>query len=118
MDMIDAAVRRVLTLKERLGLFDKPFGRGRESTGLAPPEARRALARDLARRAIVLLKNDNVLPLLPGDLREIAVIGPLADARAEMLGPWAMAGSADSAVTICKGLAAALPNTKMLLRQG
>ncbi len=118
MDMIDAAVRRVLTLKERLGLFDEPFGRGaEESADLALPEARRALARELARRAIVVLKNEAILPLA-GDLREIALIGPLAEARAEMLGPWAMAGSAESVVTIREGLAAALPNTSIASAPG
>jgi len=117
-DMIDAAVRRVLTLKERLGLFKNPFGRGREtSTDLALPDARRALARDLARRAIVLLKNDEILPL-PANVREIALVGPLADARTEMLGPWAMAGSVESAVTIREGLAAALPDARIAYAPG
>jgi beta-glucosidase len=117
-DMIDLAVRRVLMLKERLGLFDRPFGRGSDSgADLALPEARRGLARDLARRAIVVLKNEHILPLPPG-LRKIALIGPLADARAEMLGPWAMAGSASSAVTIREGLAAALPGTKIAFAPG
>jgi beta-glucosidase len=118
MEMIDAAVRRVLVLKERLGLFDKPFGRGAEqSADVTLPEARRALARELARRAIVVLKNKHILPLA-GDLRAIALAGPLADARAEMLGPWAMAGSAESAVTIREGLAAALPNARIAYAPG
>jgi beta-glucosidase len=118
MDMIDAAVRRVLILKERLGLFDSPFGRGSDS-GADPAlrEARREFARDLARRAIVVLKNEHVLPLRPG-LREIALIGPLADARSEMLGPWAMAANADSVVTIREGLAAALPNARLAFAPG
>jgi beta-glucosidase len=51
-------------------------------------------------------------------LREIALIGPLADARAEMLGPWAMAGSADSAVAVREGLAAALPGTEIAYAPG
>jgi len=118
LDMVDAAVRRMLTLKERLGLFDNPYGRGSKSR-VAPcgQEARRELARELARRAIVALKNDHILPLSPSQ-RRIALIGPLADARAEMLGPWAMAGSADAAVTIREGLAAALPGTKMAFAPG
>ncbi len=108
-ELVDAAVRRVLTLKERLGLFDKPFGRGSMSGAAAPGRAeRRAFARELACRAIVVLKNDRILPLSP-NLRHITLIGPLADVPAEMLGPWAMAGNADVAVTIREGLAAALP---------
>jgi beta-glucosidase len=111
LEMIDAAVRRVLTLKERLGLFDDPYGQGAANSALSPAggKARRELARELARRAIVVLTKDHVLPLSPS-LRRIALIGPLADARAEMLGPWALAGDPANAVTIREGLAAALPD--------
>jgi beta-glucosidase len=109
-ELIDAAVLRVLRLKERLGLCDDPYARG-SATPAAPADgaARHDLARELARRAIVVLTNDHVLPLSPS-LRRLALIGPLADARAEMLGPWVMAGSPASAVTIREGLAAALPD--------
>jgi beta-glucosidase len=58
-----------------------------------------------------------VLPLLPS-LRRIALIGPLADARAEMLGPWALAGSAADPVTIREGLAAALPDAEIVFAPG
>ncbi|MCI0598628.1 MAG: glycoside hydrolase family 3 C-terminal domain-containing protein [Beijerinckiaceae bacterium] len=117
-DLVDAAVRRMLTLKERLGLFDNPYGRGLAS--IAEPSTRkprRELARELARRAIVVLKNDHVLPLSPS-LRRIALIGPLADARAEMLGPWAMAGSAADAVSIREGLLAGLPDAEIEFEPG
>ncbi|MGA7383564.1 MAG: glycoside hydrolase family 3 C-terminal domain-containing protein, partial [Methylocella sp.] len=79
--------------------------------------ARIELARELARRAIVVLANDHVLPLSP-TLRRIALIGPLADARAEMLGPWAMAASAAGPVTIREGLAAALPEAEIVFAPG
>src|SRR6202047_2160110 len=105
--MVDTAVRRVLKLKEHLGLFDDPYRRG--SAGTAAPAAVQALvevARELARRAIVVLANDHVLPLSPPP-RRIALIGPLADARADMLGPWAIAGSAARSVNIRYGLAVA-----------
>jgi beta-glucosidase len=111
--MIDGAVRRVLKLKEQLGLFDDPYRRG--SAGAA--KARIELARELARRAIVVLANDHVLPLSP-TLRRIALIGPLADARAEMLGPWALAGSAAGPVTIREGLAVALPEAEIIVAPG
>ena len=116
--MVDTAVRRVLKLKEHLGLFDDPYRRG--SAGTAAPagaKARIELARDLARRAIVVLANDHALPLSPTP-RHIALIGPLADARAEMLGPWAMAGSAADPVTIREGLAAALPEAEITFAPG
>ena len=117
-DLVDAAVRRVLTLKEHLGLFDDPYRRG--SAGAATSgvaAARRDLARDAGRRSIVVLANDHVLPLSPS-FRRIALIGPLADARAEMLGPWAMAGSAADPVTIREGLAAALPDAEIVFAPG
>ncbi|HEY5085575.1 MAG TPA: glycoside hydrolase family 3 N-terminal domain-containing protein, partial [Rhizomicrobium sp.] len=73
---IDVCVRRVLTLKEQLGLFDNPYGRGKvESADVLA--ARRQLARDVGARSVVMLKNDSgALPILSGKL---AVIGPLAD---------------------------------------
>jgi beta-glucosidase len=116
--LVDAAVRRVLTLKERLGLFDDPFRRG--SVGAATSSVattRRNLAREAGRRSIVVLTNNHVLPLLPS-LRHIALIGPLADARAEMLGPWALAGSPADPVTIREGLAAALPDAEIVFAPG
>jgi beta-glucosidase len=105
---VDAAVRRILALKAALGLFDDPHrrGHGLRSEQLA---AHRALAREAARRAIVLLTNrSGTLPLSrEGD--RIAVIGPLADARDDMLGPWAAGGQPDEMVTILEGLRAAFP---------
>ena len=115
-DMVDAAVRRVLTLKERLGLFDDPYRRGSAGTPAAA-KARTELAREQARRTIVVLANDGVLPLSP-TLRRIALIGPLADARADMLGPWAAAGNAADPVTIREGLAAALPEAEITVAPG
>lgn len=117
MDMVDAAVRRVLMLKERLGLFDDPFGRGTRPGVTGISQARRKFARELARRSITVLTNRNLLPLSP-DLRRIALIGPLAEACAEMLGPWALAGEPQDAVTIREGLSAALPKSAIHCERG
>lgn len=112
MATIDASVRRVLRLKERLGLFEDPYRRG------AVPDAgrrtaRRALAREAGRRSVVLLSNrGDVLPLRSG-LRRIAIVGPLADARADMRGSWSAAGEATDPVTILEGTAAALPQAQV-----
>ena len=74
---------------------------------------RRELARDAARKAIVLLSNrTGVLPLSP-EIRRIAVIGPLAAAPGEMLGSWASAGKPEDAVSILEGLKAALPQCRI-----
>jgi beta-glucosidase len=88
--LIDEAVRNVLRLKFRLGLFgDRPV----------PPEPplpeRMEVAKRLAAESSVLLKNDGVLPLTSP--RKIAVIGPLADSQKDQLGTWAM-GADEAAV--------------------
>jgi beta-glucosidase len=115
MDQIDTAVRRVLNLKERLGLFDDPYRRG--SAAASDRSNLRQLAREAARRAIVLLTNDHILPLR-ADARRIAVIGPLASARADMRGPWSAAGDAADPITILEGLKAALPNCEINYASG
>jgi beta-glucosidase len=112
---IDASVRRVLGLKERHGLFDDPYRRGAAGSGATEHGAseRRKLAREVGRRAIVLLTHERgVLPLSP-KMRRIALVGPLAAAPREMLGPWALAGRGEEAVSIREGLEAALPGRRI-----
>jgi len=106
---IDESVRRVLRLKEQLGLFDDPYRRGRVPESTAARESRRQLARTVGARAIVMLKNErNTLPLA-GSVRSIAVVGPLADAASEMRGPWWGAAEENGAVSVVAGLRASLP---------
>ena len=113
MAAIDASVRRVLELKQRLGLFDDPYRRGLAAPRPGPVAERRELAREAARRAIVLMTNRaGVLPLSPA-IRRIAVVGPLAAAPGEMLGSWASAGRAEDVVSILDGLRAALPDCRI-----
>jgi beta-glucosidase len=103
----------VLELKERLGLFDDPYRRGSAGPDDAGAAERRELAREAGRRAIVLLTQRNgVLPLSP-EMRRIALIGPLAAASREMLGPWASAGRCENAVSILEGLTAAMPQCRV-----
>ena len=115
---IDESVRRVLTLKERLGLFDDPYRRG----AIPEPDAafahRRQLARGVGARAIVMLKNDKAALPLIGSLRRLAVIGPLADAPAEMRGPWWGAAGAEGHVSVVAGLRAARPDSQVLHAPG
>ena len=103
---VDRAVRRILRAKAMLGLFDDPYHGAtpeREQAVLLAPE-HRALARRVAREAIVLLKNDgNLLPLGP-QRRTIAVIGPIGDDRAAALGSWSAHGDPQDAVTLLAGL--------------
>ena len=115
---IDESVRRVLTLKTQLGLFDDPYRRGVAAESAAVLTHRRQLARAVGARAIVMLKNANeTLPLAASPAR-LAVIGPLADAPAEMRGPWWGAADADGQVTVVAGLRALLPQTKVLHAPG
>lgn len=102
---IDTAVRRVLTLKERLGLFDDPYRRGAAPEPAATVANRRRIAREVASRSLVLLKNDrNTLPLT--EQRSIALLGPLADAPHEMGGPWGAAQDPAKHVSVLSGVLA------------
>lgn len=113
MAQIDNAVRRVLRLKEKLGLFDDPYQRGATPE---PPEAiarRRAIARDVGARAITMLKNaEQVLPLAR-DIPRIALLGPLADAPGEMRGSWWAAGVAENHVGVLEGLRAGFQHSEI-----
>ena len=115
---IDESVRRVLTLKERLGLFDDPYRRGAAPESAAALSDRRRLARAVGARAIVMLKNDGEALPLAGSPRRLAVIGPLADAAAEMRGPWWGAAGADGQVSVLAGMRAALPESQVLHASG
>ena len=106
--MIDEAVRRVLALKMKLGLFDRPFP---AACPVAEREAQvaaaRALAREAATKSPVLLKNEqNVLPLKPQ--QRVALIVPVRGGDL-LLGGWQAAGNDVKVVTIREGLSAALP---------
>ncbi|HEX2754310.1 MAG TPA: glycoside hydrolase family 3 N-terminal domain-containing protein [Candidatus Limnocylindrales bacterium] len=88
-DVVDVAVGRTLRLKFRLGLFERPYVELPTTAALAAFEAdERTLARDLARRSLVLVENRGVLPLA-SDLARIAVVGPIADSARDLLGDYA-----------------------------
>ena len=118
---IDEAVRRILTKKYELGLFDDPYrfsNADREKSTLNAP-AHVEAARDIARKSIVLLKNEhNVLPLKK-DLGSIAIIGPLAKLKKEMKGFWSLdVGDEKDIVSLYEGMQAQAGNTKLLYAMG
>jgi beta-glucosidase len=118
---INEAVRRILTVKYKLGLFDDPYrycDQHREKTELLTPE-HLAAARDMAKKSIVLLKNEqNILPL-KRDIDKIAVIGPMADSPSDMIGCWGGGGDSKDVVTILQGIKSAVSsNTKVLYAKG
>ncbi len=99
---IDVACRRILEAKYRLGLFKNPYLRLESKP--VDREKYRSLALEAARKSIVLLKNDrNVLPLKKDT--KVALIGPLADTRWELMGTWAGAAAmAEEGVSIKAGI--------------
>lgn len=110
-NVIDDAVRRILEMKARLGLFDDPYlycDAEREKE-IVYSEANLEAARDVARKSMVLLKNDGTLPLQKGE--KIAVIGELASSTRDLLGSWKAAGDWDfmksiaDAIKECNGKA-------------
>ena len=116
MGTIDVAVRRILYVKMALGLFDNPYrsiSEEAERTRIATP-AHRALAREAAGRSIVLLQNSGILPLDPAKRQKIALIGPFAEDRANLYGPWAFYGDKGKGVDIAAGLRADMPDPALL----
>jgi beta-glucosidase len=101
---IDASVRRVLALKERLGLFEDPYRRGRDARPAAELARRRQIAREVGARAMILLRNERATLPLPASARRIALVGPLADAGAQMGGPWWAAGDEREHVGVLQGM--------------
>jgi beta-glucosidase len=106
---VDEAVRRILRVKIALGLFEKPYVD--EKTAITTlPAANVAAAREAAEKSFVLLKNEPasggpVLPIRQG-VRTVALIGPLADSRGDMLGTWSAQGKQDDVVTLRAALEA------------
>nr|WP_043981042.1 glycoside hydrolase family 3 N-terminal domain-containing protein [Novosphingobium sp. P6W]KIS29462.1 beta-glucosidase [Novosphingobium sp. P6W] len=118
-ERLDEAVRRVLTVKENLGLLDDPYRSldpKREAQEVRTPAAL-ALAREAAARSVVLLRNQgDILPLKAG--RMIALIGPLGDDAANMDGPWAPWAKTGDAVTLAQGLRAELGTRHLTIVEG
>ena len=116
---LDAACRRILEAKYKLGLFADPYRKvsaERAASTLMKPEFI-AAARDIARRSMVLLKNErSALPLKKTG--SIALIGPLANRQRDVIGSWSGAGDWHQAVSVEQGLRAAAPDLKITYAQG
>lgn len=98
--VIDDAVRRILRVKIALGLFERPYSDPSSLSDKDLLDQNRAAAREIAQKSIVLLKNEGRVLPLSKSTRILAVIGPLADSRADMLGNWFAAGQPDGVVTV------------------
>lgn len=107
---IDEAVRRILTMKYRLGLFSNPYvPSSRVETELVTSAQRKA-ARVAAERSAVLLRNEDDLLPLKKSLSSIAVIGPLADSKPDIMGSWSLAGHPADSVTVLEGIRNRFPS--------
>ena len=110
MGRLDDAVRRILRIKFRAGLFDHPYvdqAKAADPASFLTP-ADRAAARTAAGKSMVLLKNDDAtLPFDPS--KKTAVIGPLGDDQHDMLGPWWGRGEDADAVSVLDGVKAQSP---------
>jgi beta-glucosidase len=110
---IDEAVRRILRIKFRLGLFEKPYADEARESSATFNSANVAAARELGARSIVLLKNDKQVLPLAKNINSIAVIGALADSQKDMIGSWTGDGRAEDAVTLLQGIKAKVPQAKI-----
>ena len=119
---IDNAVRRVLGAKYDMGLFEDPYRRigiASEDPADINAESRlhRAQAREVARKTLVLLKNEKGrLPLKKDGV--IALIGPLAKSSVDIMGSWSASGVASQSVTIYDGLKKAMNNGSLIYARG
>ena len=114
---LHCAVRRVLRVKFALGLFDDPYKNcspERERRVQLRPE-HRDLARTVAQQSIVLLRNEHGLLPLSNAVRTIALVGPLAESRADPLGPWDACGDSSDVISVVQGLRDELPPSTALI---
>jgi beta-glucosidase len=101
---IDQAVHDLLMMKWRLGLFRNPYADpAKAASQMVTPEQRNA-AREAGTRVAVLLRNQDATLPLNSALKSIALIGPLADSKADIMGSWSLAGHPDDSVTVLEGM--------------
>ena len=116
---LDRAIERTMTWRFGLGMFDaaqaNPNPLSQLPDSLLDSDAHRALALDLARKSMVLLKNDGVLPLASGVSR-IAVVGPLADQRTVLYGNYA--GTPSRSTTVLEGIRRTFPGASVEYARG
>jgi beta-glucosidase len=114
MALVDRALRRVLELKFRLGLFENPYVNVDHAVEVVHSREHQDLALRAGREGIVLLKNDNHLLPLKKDLRSVAVIGPNADDVMNQLGDYSPRKVLQHVTTVIEGIKAAVsPQTKV-----
>ena len=115
---IDELVRPILTVKAKMGLFEKPYvDETLLDKVIALPE-HRATSRWSAQRSMVLLRNEGGLLPLSKDVKKVAVLGPVADSMQATEGSWMVFGHTPAAVTVLQGIRAKLPNAEVTYASG
>ena len=117
MAQIDDAVRPILEVKIRMGLFEHPFADASAAERVLSDPEHRKLARVTAERTMVLLRNENSLLPLKKTTASVAVIGPLGDSDKEIQGSWGI-DKAAPAVSVLQGIRARLPNARVEFVKG
>jgi len=115
---IDTAVKRILAVKVRLGLFEKPYADETRAAQVVGAPEHRTEARLAAQRSLVLLRNENATLPLSKALKSVAVIGPLADSKEATEGSWTVFGHVPAAVTVLEGIRAKLPGATVSYSPG
>ena len=110
---VDEAVGRILAVKVRLGLFERPYADESRLASVLGDPAHRAEARLAAQRSLVLLRNEGRTLPLAKSLANVAVVGPLADSKADTEGSWMVFGHVPAAVTVLEGVKAKLPKARV-----
>ncbi|MBP3041487.1 glycoside hydrolase family 3 C-terminal domain-containing protein [Bacillaceae bacterium Marseille-Q3522] len=116
-NLIDAGVLRILRLKEKLGLFNNPY-RGADvqrEKEVVLCEEHRQIARELATKSCVLLKNDHVLPLKKQ--QKVALVGPFAQ-NGDILGPWSWLGSKETSIQLFNGMKTKIDSSQINVAKG
>jgi len=116
--VLDEAVRRVLRVKFRLGLFERPFADSEAEQREVFKKSNLEAAKRAAERSFVLLRNDNRTLPFPKTVKKIAVIGYLADSKADMLGSWAGDGRPEDVITLVEALRRKFPDKEVIYVPG
>ncbi|MEH7237241.1 glycoside hydrolase family 3 N-terminal domain-containing protein [Bacillus sp. JJ1562] len=116
-ELINESVLRILQLKDKLGLFENPYRAANEQLEkeLVFSDEHRKVARELATKSCVLLKNENILPLRKE--QKVALVGPFAH-NGDILGPWSWGGSREDAIKLEDGIKTKIGITQLISAQG
>ncbi len=118
--LINEATKNVLRIKFQLGLFDDPFRYSdvdRQKAEVMKDE-HLEIAKKMAKRSVILLKNDDQTLPLSKNIQTVAVIGPMADNQRDMIGSWSAAGDWSKSVSLLEGLKNKLPDVNFVYAKG